>query len=167
MVLRDALYLCSMTKEENEDLLLFIVLKAHQTTALNWCHQDVGHQGCDHTLSLLQEHFWWPAIAKQMRQTVRACTCCLQYEGGLPKAPLCSIVATAPLDLLHVHFTSIETTLELNQLHLESPMSWFFQDHFMKHVLAYITPDQTAKNITKFLYGGYISYLWGPSQALK
>ena len=32
-----------------------------------------------------------------------------------------------------------------------------FQDHFTKHVLACVTPDQTAKTITKFLYGGYIS----------
>ena len=27
----------------------------------------------------------------------------------------------------------------------------------MKHVLAYVTTDQTVKTITKFLYGGYIS----------
>ena len=32
-----------------------------------------------------------------------------------------------------------------------------FQDHFTKHMLAYVTPDQTAKTIAKFLYGGYIS----------
>ena len=32
-----------------------------------------------------------------------------------------------------------------------------FQDHFMKHMLAYVTPDQTAKTLAKFLYGGYIS----------
>ena len=38
MVLQDALYLCSTPKGENEDLLLFIVLKAHQTAALNGCH---------------------------------------------------------------------------------------------------------------------------------
>ena len=58
MVLQDALSLCSMPKRENEDLLLFIVPKAHQTAALNRCHRNVGHQDCDHTLSLLQEHFW-------------------------------------------------------------------------------------------------------------
>ena len=80
MVLQDALYLCSMSKDENEDLLLFIVPKAHWTATLNGCHQDVGHQGCDCTLSLLQEHFWWPGMAKQMRHVIRACTCCLQYE---------------------------------------------------------------------------------------
>ena len=156
MVLQDALYLHSMPKGENEDLLLFIVPKAHWTGALNGCHPDVGHQGCDHTLSLLQEHFWWPGMAKQMRQTIRACTCCLQYEGGLPKAPLCHIVATAPLDLLHVDFTSIETALEPNQSPRVANIL-VFQDHFTKHMLAYVTPNQTAKTVAKFLYGGYIS----------
>ena len=68
----------------------------------------------DRMLSLLQEHFWQPGMAKQMRQVIRACTHCLQYEVSTPKAPLCPIVATTPLDLLHVDFTSIETTLELN-----------------------------------------------------
>ena len=48
-----ALYLCLMPKSENEDLLLFIVPKAHQVTTLNGCHRDAGHQGHDHTLSLL------------------------------------------------------------------------------------------------------------------
>ena len=114
MVLQDVLYLRSMPKGENEDLLLFVVPKAHQTAALNGCHQGARHQGCDHTLYLLQEHFLWPRMTKQMRQTIRACTCCLQYEGGFPKAPLCPIVATAPLDILQVDFTSIETTLEPN-----------------------------------------------------
>ena len=32
-----------------------------------------------------------------------------------------------------------------------------FQDHFTKYVLTYVTPDQTAKTITKFLYVGNIS----------
>ena len=123
---------------------------------LNGCHQDAGHQGHHLTLSLLQEHFWWPGMAKQMRQTIRACTCCLQFEGGFPKAPLCHIVATAPLDLLYVDFTSIETTLEPNQSPRVTNIL-VFQDHFTKHVLAYMTSDQTAKTITKFLYGGYIS----------
>ena len=100
-------------------------------------------------------------MAKQMRQVIKACRCCLQYEGSTPKAPLCPIVATAPLDLLHVDFTSIETMMELDK---SPPVVnvLVFQDH----VLAYVTPDQMAKTIAKFLYGGYL-YLWGPSQALE
>ena len=65
MVLQDALYLHSMPKGENEDLLLFVVLKAHWTATLNECHQDAGHQGHDCTLPLLQECFWWPGMANR------------------------------------------------------------------------------------------------------
>ena len=90
-------------------------------------------------------------MANQVRQSIRACTCCLQYEGSFPKAPLCPIVATAPLDLLHVDFTSIETTLEPNQLPRVANVL-VFQDHFTKPVLTYLTPDQTAKTVAKFLY---------------
>ena len=95
-------------------------------------------------------------MAKQMRQVIKACRHCLQYDGGTPKAPLCPIVATTPLDLLHVDFTSIETTMQLNQSPRVTNI-FAFQDHFTKHVLAHVTPDQTAKTIAKFLYGGYIS----------
>ena len=166
MVLQDSLYLHSTPKGENEDLLLLVVPKMYQTAALNGCHGDVGHQGCDHTLSLLQKCFWWLGMAKQMRLVIRACTCCLQYEGGIPKAHVCPLVATAPLDLLHVDFMGIETTLELNQ----SPRVdniLVFQDHFTKHVLAYVTPDQTEKTVAKFLYGGYISIFGAPARLLS
>ena len=54
-------------------------------------------------------------MAKQMRQFIKVCRCCLQYEGSTPKAPLCPIEATTPLDLLHVDFTSIETMMELDK----------------------------------------------------
>ena len=87
-------------------------------------------------------------------------------EGGTPKAPLCPIVATTPLDLLHIEFTSIETVLELNQLPRVANVL-VFQDHFTKHVLAYVTPNQTAKTIAKFPYGGYISIFGAPARLLS
>ena len=89
-----------------------------------------------------------------MRQVIKACRHCLQYEGRTPKAPLCPIVATDPLDHLHIDFTSIETTMELDKSPRVANVL-VFQDHFTKHVLAYVTPDQTAKTIIEFLYGGY------------
>ena len=105
-------------------------------------------------------------MAKQMRQVIKACKCCLQYEGGTPKAPLCPIVATAPLDLLHVDFTSIEIMMELNQSTRVTNVL-VFQDHFTKHVLAYVTPNQTVKTFAKFLYGGYISIFGAPARLLS
>ena len=151
MIHQKALYLCSMSKGENEDLLLFMVPKAHGVAALNGCHRDAGHQGHDHTLSLLQECIWWTGMTSQRWQSIRTCTHCLQHEGSLSKAPLHPIMATAPLDLLHADFTSIKATLEPNQSHRVTNVL-VFQDHFTKHVLAYVTPNQTTKSIATFLY---------------
>ena len=131
-----------------------------------WVSSRCRNQGHDHTLSLLQECFWCPGMVKQIRQSIRACTCCLQYKGSFPKAPLCPIVATAPLDLLHVDFTSIETSLEPN-ISPRVTNVLVLQDHFMEHVFMYVTPDQTAKTITKFLYGGYISIFGAPAGLLS
>ena len=91
---------------------------------------------------------------------------CLQHEGGLSKAPLHPIMATSPLDLLHVDFTSIEMTLELNKSPKVANVL-VFQDHFMKHVLAYVTPNQTAKTVAKFHYQGYISIFRAPARLLS
>ena len=62
---QNALYLHSTPKGKNEELLLFVVPRVHQTTTLNGCHWDKGHQGHNHTLSLLQECFWWPGMMSQ------------------------------------------------------------------------------------------------------
>ena len=42
-----------------------------------------------------------------------------------------------------------------------------FQDHIMKHVLAYVTPNQTAKTFAKFLCQGYISVSGTPTRLLS
>ena len=166
VIYQKALYLCTTPKEESEDLMLFMVPKVHQVATLNGCHRDTGHQGHDHTLSLLQECFWWPGIPSHMQQAIRNFTHCLQHEGSLPKAPLHPIVATAPLDLLHVDFTSLETTLEPSQSPRVANIL-VFKDHFTKHVLAYVAPDQTPKTIAKFLYQGYISVFGALTRVLS
>ena len=49
--------------------------------------------------------------------------------------------------------------MELNQLPRVANIL-VVQDHFTKHVLVYVNPNQTAKTIAKFLYGDYI-YIFG------
>ena len=105
-------------------------------------------------------------MAIQMQQSIKSCACCLQHEDNLSKVPLHLIVATALMDLLHVDFTSIETTLELNRLHKVINVL-VFQDHFTKHIMAYVTPNQTAKTFAKFLYQGYISIFGAPARLLS
>ena len=95
-------------------------------------------------------------MTNQVQQSIKSCVCCLKHEGNLPKAPLHPIVSTALMDLLHIDFTSIQTTMELIRLPKVANIL-VFQDHFTKHVMVYVTPHQTTKTIAKFLYQGYIS----------
>ena len=142
--LQNALYLCSMPKGQNEDLLLFMVPKPHWIAALNGCHWDTRHQGHDHNLSLLQEHFGgqeWPNRWDNLLGPVHTASN-MRVASPRPRyAPLW----LRPLDLLHVDFTSIETTLEPNQSPRVANVLEF-QDHFMKHVLAYVTLDSNCEN---------------------
>ena len=105
-------------------------------------------------------------MTNQMWQSIKSCMYCLQHEGNLSKMPLHLIVATAPMDLFHVDFTSIEMTLELNRPPNVANVL-VFQDHFTKHVMMYLTPNQTAKRVTKSLYQGYILIVGAPARVLS
>ena len=62
------------------------------------------------------------------------------------KAPLCPIQAYTPLELVHVDFTSIETTMELNQP-LSAKNVLVLTNHFTRYAMAFVTKDQKAKTV--------------------
>ena len=132
-----------------DQVLHFIVPTAHWEAAINWCHWDAGHQGQQWILHLLQDQFWWPSMMTRMQKAISSCEQCIQHEGIHAKVPKQPIIATAPLELLHMDFTSIEVTIELGQPpDLVNVLA--FSDHFTRHVMAYMTPDQTAIMLQSF-----------------
>ena len=150
-----ALYHCNTLARELEEALWFVVPTAHRVAAMNGCHKDAGHQGLWQMLSLWQDWFWWPGMAMQ-KQVISSCERCIQYKGIRVKAPLQVILVTSPLELLHVDFTGMETTMELDQSPCVANVL-VFCDHFTRHVMVYVTLDQTAKTVPRFLWQGYIS----------
>ena len=105
-------------------------------------------------------------MTDQVQKSLKSCTHCLQHEGKLSKVLLHPIVSTTPMNLQHVDFTSIEMTMELNRLPKVVNIL-VFQDHFKKHVMAYMTPNQTAKTVAKCLYQGYILIFGAPARLLS
>ena len=136
------------------------------TVALNSVHQDAGHQGQRRMLTLVQEHFWWPMMVEDCKALVRGCPRCHAFEGAIPKAPLCPIRAHTPLELVHVDFTSMESTMELNW-----PPSinnvLVITDHFMRYALAFVVKDQMAKTVAKVLYERFIAVFGMPAKLLS
>ena len=53
-----ALYSFHTPASKLEEVLQFMVLKAHQVGAMNRCHHDAGHQCQQHIMGLLNYQFW-------------------------------------------------------------------------------------------------------------
>ena len=109
------LYMSTTPKGEMEGVLAFLVPSSQCTAVLNGIHHDAGHQGQQRTLALAQDHFWWPMMVKDCKALLRGCPRCHAFEGVIPKAPLCPIRVHTPLELVHVDFTSVESTMELDK----------------------------------------------------
>ena len=103
-------------------------------------------------------------MATQMQKAISNCEQCIQHEGTCTKGLMWTIIVTEHLECLHVDFTSIETTIELYQpSNLVNLL--VFCDHFMKHIIAYMTPNQTAKNCCEVSVARIYLVLWSTSQA--
>ena len=82
------------------------------------------------------------------------------------KAPMQPIIATTPLELLHIDFMSIEMTMELDQPP-DMVNVLAFCNHFTKHIMAYMTPIQTEKTVAEFLWQRYISVFQAQAKLLS
>ena len=71
------------------------------------CHDDMGHQGRDRTLSLLRSRFYWPNMQRDVEAYLAHCQNCLYAKAPVLRAPLHSFTARLTMELVHLDFTSI------------------------------------------------------------
>ena len=167
LVLNKGLMYVNMTpKGETEGVLAFIVPMGQCHLVLNGVHRDAGHQGQQQTLALTQERFWWPIMAEDCCTIVKGCPCCQVFEGEVPRAPLCPIWAYAPLELVHLDYTSIESMMELKKPPVVKNVL-VMTGHFTRYALAVVTKDQTTRTVTKAFYECFIAVFGAPTKLLS
>ena len=162
MMRNGLLYWQSKQGQTQETVLQFVVPQIYRNAALDGCHQEAAHQGQSHSLSLMQERFWWSGMAHDLRNHIRKCGRCKKFEAIPPVAPLRPLACSGPEELLHVDFTSIEETVPLH----EEPVIrniMVMQDHFSKYVVAYVVKDQMARTATETLTNGYFGLFGAPT----
>ena len=102
--------------------------------------------------AFLHDQFWWPGMATQMQKAISNCEECIQHEGTCAKAPMWPIIVTASLRAtthwLYQHWDNNGIESPKHGLHFG------LCDHLMKHVMAYMTPNQTARTVAKCLWQG-------------
>ena len=105
-------------------------------------------------------------MTEDCQAIVRGCPHCQAFEGEVPRAPLCPIQVYAPLELVHLDYISIESTMELNKPSMVKNVL-VMTDHFMKYALAVVTKDQTAKTVVKVFYEHFIAVIRAPAKLLS
>ena len=84
----------------------------------------------------------------------------------MPNAPLCPIRTYAPLELVYLDYTSIESTMELNKPPMVKSVL-MMTDHFTRYALVVVMKDQTAKTVVKVLYKCFIAVFGVPAKLLS
>ena len=105
-------------------------------------------------------------MAEDRCAIVRGCPHCQAFEGEVPRAPLCLIRAYALLELVHLDYTSIESTMELNKPPVVKNVL-VMTDHFMRYALAVVMKDQTAKMVVKVFYEHFIAVFGAAAKLLS
>ena len=162
LIMKNGLYHQSKQGQTQETVLQFVVPQIHRNAALDGCHREAAHQGQSRSLSLMQERFWWPGMARDLRNHIRKCGRCKKFEATPPIAPLKPLACSGPGELLHVDFTSIEETVPLH----EEPVIrnvMVMQDLFSKYVVTYVVKDQMARTATEMLRNGYFGLFGAPA----
>ena len=133
---------------------------AYREVALRGCHNEVGHLGLECMLDLMCDRFFWPCMAVQAKEHIRKCHPCLAFKPRQPKAPLKNIVATHPLELVHLDFLCLEPGKDLEENVL------VVTDHFTRYAQAYVTRTQMAQTMGKTLWDKFIVHYGLPKKIL-
>ena len=108
LLIKNGLLYCKTWQGLADEIMFqFVVPQRHRSATLYGCHQEAAHMAQHHSTTLMQEHFWWSGMTRDLRNHIKKCSCCRKYEAALPIAPMKPLTRSGPGELLHVDFTSI------------------------------------------------------------
>ena len=116
--------------------------------------------GLEYLLDLMYDRFFWPCMAAQAKEHVGKCCPCLAFKARQPKAPLKNIMATHPLELVHLDNLCLEPgkVLEENVL--------VVTDHFTRYAQAHVTRTQAFQMTAKTLWDKFIIHYGLPEKII-
>lgn len=147
---------CDLKGEKVRQLVL---PRVYRDIALRGLHDDVGHQGRDRTLYLVQSRFYWPGMVTEVEEKVASCpSCILRKSKDRRSASMVNIESSQPLELLCLDFLK----LEMSKGGFENIL--VMTDHFTRFAYAIPTKNQSAYTTAKCLWENFIQYYSFPSR---
>ena len=111
-------------------------------------------------LDLMCDRFFWPHMAAQAKEHIGKRHPCLDFKARQPKVPLKNIVATHPLELVHLNYLCLEPRKGLEENVL------VITDHFTRYAQTYVTRTQTTQMTVDTLWDKFIVHYGLPKKIL-
>ena len=122
---------------------------------LHHLHDQMGHQGAEKTLLLIQARSFWPLMSKDVERYCQQCERCLLAKSGKKIHPsMGNLLAKKPLEVLAIDFTLLEPASN----GMENVL--IITDTFTKYTMAIPTRDQKAVTVAKTLVKEWFVKLW-------
>ena len=148
-----------------ENKFQFVLPQTYWKQALEACHHNMGHFGIERTTSLLRDHFYWPSILEDIEKHIKSCPQCLRFKTQPEKAELNPIIATRPLELVHIDYLTIEPPS--NSRSNKDVNILIITDHFTRYAQAHITSSQKAPIVAKTLWDHFFVHYGFPEKILS
>ena len=100
-------------------------------------------------------------MAAQAKEHISKCCPCLACKDKQSKAPLENIMATHPLELVHLDYLCLEPRKGLQENAL------VVTEHFTRYAQAYITRTQTSQTSARTLWDKFIVHYGLPEKILS
>ena len=122
-------------------------------------HDEAGHQGTDHTISLAKSWFYWPGMDCDVEKYIKNYPRCIRRKAqGKTAAKLAVVDSTYPMDLVCMDFLSLEMSAGGYEHIL------VITDHFTRYAQAIPSRNQTAKTTARLLSDSFVCHYGFPSR---
>ena len=148
-----------------ENKFQFILPQLCWKQDLEACHENMEHLGIERTTALLKDHFYWPSITEDVEKHIKSCPQCLRFKTQPEKAELNPVIATRPLELVHVDYLTIEAPA--NSKSGKDVNVLIITDHFTRYAQVHITSSQKAPIVAKTLWDQFFVHYGFPEKILS
>ena len=153
----DVLHLVHETHGGPVDLI--VVPKARTADLVKKYHRAIGHLRGDRTVAVLRERFTWNGLWTQVRGILDQCGPCRRATTPPERARMVPIVATYPMDLLHMDYLTLDKRSGFEDVLI-------LTDHFTRYAQAIPTRSQSAPATVKALMESFVYHYGLPRRIL-
>ena len=106
-------------------------------------------------------------MLEDIEHHIRTCPRCLRFKSQPGKAELNPIIATRPLELVHIDYLTVEPPANSNSKSDKDINVLIITDHFTHYAQAHITSSQKALVVAKMLWDHFFVHYEFPEKILS